>query len=117
MAKLWDWNDLKTVRSIQDATSQIGAALRGVFPALGLKTTVTIDPASLAAGAVAETTVTVTGATTAMGVVVQPPAALTAGLVYSARVSAANTVAIRLYNPTGSAIDQASGSWVLWLLA
>jgi len=71
----------------------------------------TIDPASVAINTVAEQTFTVTGLTTGDKVVVNPPS-LSAGLgIAGARVSAANTLAINFVNPTGAAIDQASGTW------
>lgn len=76
-----------------------------------------VDPASIAAGATGETDVTVTGAAVGMGVVAQPPA-LTAGLVIAlVRVKATDTVTIRLYNPTGGAIDEPSGTWKFWLVS
>lgn len=76
-----------------------------------LVTTATLDFASIAAAAVGTLTATVTGAVVGDFAVVSPPAALTAGLVHSAFVSAANTVTIRLINGTASAIDPASATW------
>ncbi len=76
-----------------------------------LVTTATLDFASIAAGAVGTLTATVTGAATGDFALAAPPGNLTAGLVHSAFVSAANTVTIRLVNGTAGAIDPASATW------
>lgn len=71
--------------------------------------TATWDPASVAAGAATSTTVTVTGA--ALGDSAVAAFSLsTAGLIISAAVTAADTVTVHLFNPTGGAIDLASGT-------
>jgi hypothetical protein len=73
---------------------------------------VAVDPASIAATTCAETQLTITGAAAGDVVVFTPPASLEAGLCYSgARVSAANTVQLRLCNVTGSGVDGASRTW------
>lgn len=91
----------------------IGGKNVGTELTLGLKGTVTIDPASLAAGASADTSVTITGVVAGDTVVLNPPAAgLTAGLhITGVWVSAADTVKVRIYNSTGGALDQASDTW------
>lgn len=78
----------------------------------------TIDPGSVAAGASLDVTTTISGITREMGVVTQPPSnILASGLMWTSCISADNTVTIRLYNPTGSAIDLASSqSWRFWIL-
>lgn len=72
----------------------------------------TLNFGSIAAGASAALTITVTGAAdgdiTAHGV---PNVSMTAGLVFTSRVSAANTVSIQCYNSTAGAIDPASGTF------
>ena len=69
----------------------------------------TYDPPSIAAGGVATTTVTATGA--AVGDVSLASFSLDlAGLIITSYVSAANTVTVKLYNPTAGAIDLASGT-------
>lgn len=74
--------------------------------------TVAIDPASLGAATSAETAVTISGAATGDIVVMNVPPALEVGLVFSgARVSAANTVQVRLSNITAGAIDGANLTW------
>lgn len=78
---------------------------------VALTATATLDFASIAAGAVGTLTATVTGAATGDFVIVAPPGNLSAGLVVSAFVSAANTVTIRIVNGTASAIDPASATW------
>lgn len=76
------------------------------------KGTITVDPASLAADAVADTDVTLTGAATTDVIIVHPPGDLTADLEYvGSWISAANTVTIRLKNNSGGAIDEASAAW------
>lgn len=71
--------------------------------------TATYDPPSIAADGVETTTVTVTGA--ALGDVVSASFSLSlGGLMMSAEVSAADTVTVTLFNPTGSAIDLGSGT-------
>ena len=89
------------------------------FPGKGkitgvIRGTVSVDPASLAAGAKASTTAAVTGIdpTTCFLVQFTPPAALETGLVpIAARISATDTIQVDLYNPTAGAIDGASRSW------
>ena len=71
--------------------------------------TPTLAPASVAAATVAEETFTVTGLTTDDIVVVNQPAISNATGVAGARVSAANTLAIRFVNPTAGALVPTSG--------
>lgn len=81
-----------------------GAAITG---------TVTVDLASVTAGAVTEKTLTITGAALGDTVIMTVPAAgLTAGLcVCDARVSATDTVKVRVINGSAGTIDEASGTW------
>lgn len=73
----------------------------------------TWDPPSIAAGAFAVSTgITVGGSRPGDTVRVIPPAALT-GLVATGEVTANDTVQIALFNPTGGAVDLASGSWTV----
>lgn len=67
------------------------------------------DPPSIAAAGQASTTVTVTGARLGDDASVVFSASL-GGLIASAYVSASDTVTVVLFNPTGSAIDLASGT-------
>ena len=74
--------------------------------------TVAIDPASLAATTRAATTFTLTGAKTTDIIIVNPPSTLNDDLLFvGAAVTAADTVSIYFYNPTASAIDQASATF------
>lgn len=73
----------------------------------------TLTPASVAAATVAEQTFTVTGLTTADKVVVNPPAIANATGIAGARVSAANTLAIRYVNPTAGALTPTSGTYTV----
>ncbi|HEY1178157.1 MAG TPA: glycosyl hydrolase family 28-related protein [Phytomonospora sp.] len=85
------------------------SAIRTVFT--GWQGTATLDFPSIAAGATAELTVTVTGAATGDTVSLAPPSTIAAGLMWSGYVSAANTVTVRLFNSTASAVDPVSAGW------
>jgi alpha-D-ribose 1-methylphosphonate 5-triphosphate diphosphatase PhnM len=76
-----------------------------------LTATATLDFASIAAQTCSGMTVTVTGATENDAVALGAPASIEAGLSWSGRVSAADTVTIRLCNVTASPIDPASADW------
>lgn len=73
--------------------------------------TPTITAASVAAATVAEQTFTVTGLTTADTVVVCPAAISNATGIAGARVSAADTLAVRFVNPTAGALTPTAGTW------
>jgi len=80
--------------------------------------TVNVDPPSIGAGAATDVTATVTGLTTGHKVLVSCQGALEVGLVpQGARASAANTLAIRLYNPTAAAVDGTTKEWlyIAWI--
>jgi len=71
----------------------------------------TFDPTSIGTYTVSELTVTCMGAKTTDMVFVNKPTT-DAGLgVVNARVSAADTLAIALVNPTAAAIDAGSETW------
>lgn len=98
------------------ASSSVNIGGGGAFT-YAKKAAVTVDPASIAAGAIAEETVTVSGAVAGDLVLVSPPTTLNAGIgVVGAYVSAADTVKLRLLNSTGGAVDIASASWIFGLL-
>ena len=79
-----------------------------------LKSTSTLDFTSISANTTADSNgITVTGAATGDAVMVGAPAAIAAGLVVTAYVSAANTVKVRIANVTASPIDPASGSFTV----
>jgi len=94
---------------------KLGAAVRDAGVALGVfRRTVSVDPPSIAAGAVGNADVTVAGVAVGDDVLAIPPDTLEAGLVYrGATVTAANTVRINLYNPTAAAIDGIARTWTL----
>lgn len=73
----------------------------------------TITPASVAAATVAEQTFTVTGLTTADKVIINPAATGNATAACSARVSAANTLAVQFVNPTAGALVPGAGTWTV----
>lgn len=73
-----------------------------------------LDFGSISASTTAELTVSINGVTTSgWSVSVSPTSALDAGIMWSAYVSAANTVTVRLANITGGAIDPAATDFVI----
>lgn len=78
--------------------------------------TVAVDPPSINASTRGTATATIAGVAAGDLLILEPPSALEAGLLYVGHyVSAANTVTIMFYNPTGTAVDGASRSWrYLW---
>jgi hypothetical protein len=78
-----------------------------------IKGQATVALASVASGAVTECTVSVVGAL--LGDIVhlaQPAAGITAGLIVAgARVSAADTVKVRVANLSGATVAEPSGTW------
>jgi hypothetical protein len=82
-----------------------------------LSGTIAVDPASISANSSAETAVTITGVAAGDIVIMNVPASLETGLAYSGvRVSAANTVQVRLTNATGSGVDGTSRDWTYLVL-
>lgn len=79
--------------------------------------TIAIDPGSIAATTKGKPTFTLTGAASGDRVIMEPPDGLHDDILFlGARVTAANTVTVYLYNPTGSAIDDGSLTWnYTWL--
>ena len=75
--------------------------------------TPSITPASVAAATVAEQTFTVAGLTTADKVIVNPPAIGNSTGIAGARVSAADTLAIRFTNPTAGALTPTAGTYTV----
>ena len=73
----------------------------------------TLTPASVATIVVAEQTFTVAGLTTADKVVVNPPAIANATGIAGARVSAADTLAIRFVNPTAGSLTPTAGVYTV----
>lgn len=76
-----------------------------------IKGSVTINPASIASAAIGETSVTISGAVVGDTVILNAPAAIEASCVWSAFVSATDTVKLRIANLSGGALDCASASW------
>lgn len=73
----------------------------------------TYDVPSISAGGTQSFTITVPGCKADQGQTVQlgVPSSFSTSLVHSAFVSANDTVTVVLYNPTGGAIDPASGTY------
>ncbi|PWT99273.1 MAG: hypothetical protein C5B51_27620 [Terriglobia bacterium] len=76
-----------------------------------LSSSAALDFASIASAGCSELTLPVPGATAGDGVVPGWPAGLEAGLIGTMRVSAANTVAVRLCNLSGTPLDPASATF------
>jgi hypothetical protein len=66
---------------------------------------------SIGAAAQADLTITITGAAVGDEVIMALPAAPTAGLIFNAFVSAANTVTVRASNITAASIDPAAATF------
>lgn len=81
--------------------------------------TAVFNPASLAAITSRDDAVTVTGVLATDEVVrVEPPAAiLSSVVVQGARVTGADTITMRLTNPSAGAVDVASGTWKFYVAA
>lgn len=76
-----------------------------------------VDPASLATVTGALTAaITVTGAALGDRVELFPPAIDTQGVMYQGSVSALNAVKISFFNPLGTTIDLASGTWTIQVI-
>jgi hypothetical protein len=71
----------------------------------------TLDFPSISSNATESLTMTVAGASTGDSVAIGAPAGIEAGLVWSAVVTAADTVTIRVQNDTGGSINPASATW------
>jgi hypothetical protein len=91
---------------------QFGAPVKAVKSG-----TVAVDPPSINASTRGTATATITGVAAGDLLILEPPSALESGLLYVGHyVSAANTVTIMLYNPTGAAVDGANRTWrYLWI--
>lgn len=85
-----------------------GAALTAVLTA-----TASLNFGSIATTASADLTITVTGAAVGDEVAIGLPAAPTAGIIYQAFVSAANTVTVRATNITANSVDPAAQSFTV----
>lgn len=85
----------------------------GNLKAVGV-VSVVFDVASLSANTTEEQTVTVKGLKTTDFVAVSKPSHSTGAMAGSARVSAANTLAVTFMNATGSAIDPSSETYIVF---
>ena len=101
--------------AVYDATVNANSLYDGTrwtYGAKLLSNTATLDFPSVASLGTQTLTITVTGAADSDVVSISiPNGSMTAGLVWTQWVSAANTVSIQCYNSTIGAIDPASGSF------
>lgn len=88
-----------------------GAITTGATLTKLLTASAALDFPSIAAVSQADLTITVTGAVVGDEVALALPAAPTAGIIFNAYVSAANTVTVRASNITAAAVDPASASY------
>lgn len=98
---------------------------KGIFGAISAKTltvngvavkglvtgTVSVNPPSIATVSTGTIAVTIAGIGANDLVSLEPPATLNDDLIYCGHTVTANTVTIRLYNPTGGAIDDTAKTW------
>lgn len=73
--------------------------------------TKTIDFGSIPANSVSTDTLTVPGAETGDHVLLAPPTGIEDDLIWVGVVTSADTVELRLLNPTSGSIDPVSGEW------
>jgi len=79
---------------------------------------ISVDPASIGATSSAETSVTIRGVAPGDIVIAAPPASLETGLALSGcRVSAADTVSLRLTNVTSGSVDGTARTWEFLVIA
>lgn len=79
--------------------------------------TISVNPASIATLTSAETAVTISGAAVGDIVIMNVPASLETGLAYGgARVSAADTVQVRLSNMTAGPVDGTARDWTYTII-
>ncbi len=98
--------------NIDDVLTTAALGIGGGTLMIGhLSATASLNFPSIAANTTAELTITVTGAASGDNVYVAPTGAPEAGLVWSAYVSAANTVTVRMANVTTGAIDPAARTY------
>ena len=76
-----------------------------------LSATATLDFPSIASNDTHTLTITVTGAVAGDSVFLGVPAALDAGLIFCASVTATNTVTVRMHNSSGGSTDPASATF------
>lgn len=88
-----------------------GRASQPATPVTSLAGSASLNFPEVAAADQEELTIAVTGAAVGDAVALAPPAALEAGLVATGRVSAANTVTVRLSNITAAPIDPDEAAW------
>lgn len=78
--------------------------------------TISVDPPSIGAATTGTVALTITGVAVGDLVILMPPSTLEDDLIpKGSPVTAADTVTLLLYNPTGAAIDGAARTWqYLW---
>lgn len=113
-------NNLILSRAATSTVSDVSITYVNVNPlrwgAIDLSGSASVNPASIAAGSDEGTTRTVTVSGAALGDRVDATFSLDLqGVELRAWVSAANTVSYRFFNPTGGAVDLASGTVKVWV--
>jgi len=101
-------NNVKQSESWSKWFTWVGISLNNLIGLRVFTASTTLDFPSIASLASEDLTITVTNATINDSVSLGLPASPTAGIVFQAFVSTANTVTVRATNITGGAIDPAS---------
>ena len=76
-----------------------------------LRAKASVDPANAASDAIADLGVTITGVLATDYVQAYPSATIEAGVVLAAITPSADTVTLRLHNPTAGAVNGAAKDW------
>ncbi len=100
-----------TSKGVAGGLATLGADGKLTPAQAGLSASASLNFPEVAAAGQQELTIAVAGAAAGDAVVLAPPAALEAGLVATGRVSAANTVTVRVSNITAEPIDPAAATW------
>jgi hypothetical protein len=111
-ASLTEWqNSAGTVVAKVSNTGALTIGSAGTAVTNYVSATATLDFGSINSLASEDLTITVTGAVANDTVTLGLPAAPTAGIIFQAFVSAANTVTVRAHNYTAGAIDPAAATY------
>lgn len=113
------WNKVTLGRAlvgsllVGSSPGKLGAYTQAPTTVTGIRvfTSGTITPGGILTATVYTTTVTCTGVAVGDSIVTIPPAGIATGVTWAAYVSAANTVTLRIANPTASTITPAAATW------
>ena len=97
----------------QEDQRQLGMWRNELYRMFQYSGTATATPGTIAAGAIGTITITVTGCRAGRGQAASAsaPSGIEDGLMWSAYISANDTVTVRIYNTTAAPITPANGQW------